>query len=265
MKFIKTIVLAIIVGIFSLGVGNFNQSEVSLSNIILYSAFSGVDYYPQYIVYLTYQYMPLLIFQLAFGLCIYQHFCTASVYFFSRNTHRIKWFLKEIGKLYVNIILYLVLFNGIGVMIISLFSKIYLDDGTIPLIIYYIIIYSLYLLSTTLAINVIAILFSSNVGFIVVESVILSSMCTFLLLGRIKDDVVEGFHLFLLKSNLIANLVFPIHSSKISNINQLINEKEIYFELDFSIIYYLVICIFIIAIGCYIVKKREFTVNNKEF
>lgn len=68
----------------------------------------------------------------------------------------------------------------------------------------------------------------------------------------------------MLKSNVIANLIFPIHSSHIQNVNKFINEKGIDFDLNFSIIYYFILSMVIIIAGAYIVEKREFISNNKE-
>ena len=69
---------------------------------------------------------------------------------------------------------------------------------------------------------------------------------------------------FLIKGNLIANLIFPFHSSKINSINNLINIKNIDFDLNYSILYYLIICIAVIVFGGYVVEKYEFIINNKE-
>lgn len=46
-----------------------------------------------------------------------------------------------------------------------MFTTIKIDDGAVIIAIYYIAIYSIYLLSTTLAINIVSILFGSNIGF----------------------------------------------------------------------------------------------------
>lgn len=265
MKIRNTILLAIIIGIFSLGTGIFAYNNTSIAQIILHSAFSGVEYYPQYVVFLSYQYMPLLIFQVIFATYIYKHFCSASVYFFSRNINRIKWFLEESGKLYIHTVLYLIVFNLVGIIVTSLFIKVTIDKGVLLLIVYYILIHSLYLFFSTLAINIVAIISSSEIGFIVVEGIALLQMGMYLMLGkRIQDDIIEGINLFMLKSNIIANLIFPVHSSHIQSVNKFINEKGIDFDLNFSIIYYFILSMIIIIVGAYIVKKKEFIVNNKE-
>lgn len=265
MKISKTLLPAIITGMISVGVGFFDAENINLSQILLANTFAGVDYYPQYISMFTIQYIPLFVFQIFFVTYIYKHFCSASIYYFSRNINRKKWFLKEVAKLYCNVIIYLLTMSVSGIILIRLFSKITFDNSAIIIGLYYILIYSLYLLMTTLAINVISIIFSSNIGFVTVESIILLSISIFFILGNyIKNDIITGKYLLILKSNMIANLIFSIHSSKAENINALINTKGINFDLNFSVIYYLVMCLIVIVIGCRIVEKHEFIANSKE-
>ena len=131
--------------------------------------------------------------------------------------------------------------------------------------IYYIAIYSIYLLSTTLAINIVSILFGSNIGFAIVQGIVLLSVSILFILGNyVKDNFITEKVKFLIKGNLIANLIFPFHSSKINSINNLINIKSIDFDLNYSILYYLIICIVVIVFGGYVVEKYEFIINNKE-
>ena len=80
----------------------------------------------------------------------------------------------------------------------------------------------------------------------------------------VKDNFITEKVKFLIKGNLIANLIFPFHSSKINSINNLINIKSIDFDLNYSILYYLIICIVVIVFGGYVVEKYEFIINNKE-
>ena len=146
-----------------------------------------------------------------------------------------------------------------------MFTTIKIDDGAVIIAIYYIAIYSIYLLSTTLAINIVSILFGSNIGFGVVQGIVLLSVSIFFILGNyVKDNFITEKVKFLIKGNLIANLIFPFHSSKINSINNLINIKSIDFDLNYSILYYLIICIVVIVFGGYVVEKYEFIINNKE-
>lgn len=265
MKIIKTVLIAFIVGIVCVGTGFFELEYVSLSKIILSNAFNGVDFYPQYISMFTLSYIPLFVFQVVFATYIYKHFCSASIYFFSRNANRINWFLGEVAKIYVYAVIYLIAVCVAEIIVVSIFSIITVDSNAIIMSLYYVSIYSLYLLVTTLAINVFSIIFSSNIGFITVQSIILLSISTFFFLGNyIKDDIITEKIALFIKSNLIANLIFSIHSSKFDEINNLINIKGINFDLNYSIIYCLILCTVVIVFGCCVVEKHEFITNSKE-
>ncbi len=265
MKNIKIICVALVVGIVCAGTGFFKVESVPVSRIVLFNAFNGIEYYPQYISQFTYQYIPLFAFQIIFATHIYKHFCCASVYFFSRNINRIKWFSGEVLRLYVYAVMYLTVVSIAQIVVISMFSKIVLDNTTFIILFYYIVIYSLYLLFTTLAINILSITFSSNIGFIIVQGIILLAISTYFYLGNyIKDDIITKKAVLFIKSNIIANLVFSIHSSNINKLNALINTVGINFDMNFSIIYYMIICIVVIVFGAYVVEKYEFITNSKE-
>ena len=265
MKMLKTMLIAVFVGIVCIETGLFDLKSVSLSQIILSDTFNGVDFFPQYISMFTLQYMPLFFFQIFFATYIYKHFCSASVYFFSRNINRKKWFLGEVLKIYVNAVVYLVIICLTQTIVIKLFTKCTIDKDSIVIVLYYVLIYSLYLLVTTLAINIISIFFTGSVGFVSVQSIILLSISVFFVLGNyIKDNLITDKILVIIKGNIIANLIFPFHSSNIKKISDLINIKNIDFDLNFSIVYFFILSICIVVIGCVVVEKHEFITNSKE-
>ena len=265
MKVIKSILIAVVLGIVYVGIGLMKIDNIKMSEILLANTMSGVEFYPQYISTFSFEYIPIFVFQILFATNIYKHFCSASIYFFSRNANRIKWYLKEVTNIYLNSIIFLTVICISEILFIYMFTTIKIDDGAVIIAIYYIAIYSIYLLSTTLAINIVSILFGSNIGFAIVHGIVLLSVSIFFILGNyVKDNFITEKVKFLIKGNLIANLIFPFHSSKINSINNLINIKSIDFDLNYSILYYLIICIVVIVFGGYVVEKYEFIINNKE-
>ena len=246
MKVIKSILIAVVLGIVYVGIGLMKIDNIKMSEILLANTMSGVEFYPQYISTFSFEYIPIFVFQILFATNIYKHFCSASIYFFSRNANRIKWYLKEVTNIYLNSIIFLTVICISEILFIYMFT-------------------SIYLLSTTLAINIVSILFGSNIGFAIVQGIVLLSVSIFFILGNyVKDNFITEKVKFLIKGNLIANLIFPFHSSKINSINNLINIKSIDFDLNYSILYYLIICIVVIVFGGYVVEKYEFIINNKE-
>lgn len=265
MKILKNMSVALILGILYVGIGLIKLDTVNLSKIIFSNTMDGIEFYPQYISVFSFQYIPIFAFQILFCTYIYKHFCSASIYFFSRNANRIYWYLKEVAKMYVSTIIFLITMCMSEIIFIRVFTTVNLDRGAIIMAVYYIAIYSLYLLATTLAINIMSILFGSNIGFTIVQAVILLSISIFFILGNYsKDGLITGKMVAVIKSNPIANLIFSFHSSKIDTLNSLINTKNINFDLNYSVLYYLILCVAIIIFGIFVVEKHEFVINNKE-
>ena len=236
MKVIKSILIAVVLGIVYVGIGLMKIDNIKMSEILLANTMSGVEFYPQYISTFSFEYIPIFVFQILF-----------------------------VTNIYLNSIIFLTVICISEILFIYMFTTIKIDDGAVIIAIYYIAIYSIYLLSTTLAINIVSILFGSNIGFAIVQGIVLLSVSIFFILGNyVKDNFITEKVKFLIKGNLIANLIFPFHSSKINSINNLINIKSIDFDLNYSILYYLIICIVVIVFGGYVVEKYEFIINNKE-
>lgn len=54
--------------------------------------------------------VPVFCFELIFGISLYRHYCTCSVYYFSRQNSRSKWYLMESAKLFGYTAEYMVLY-----------------------------------------------------------------------------------------------------------------------------------------------------------
>ncbi len=263
--YVRFLLIAVLFGI--LGVGFFlkSNSTIYLSDIILNLGFNVADYYIPYILPITERYIPLLVFQVVYGTFIYRRFCSASVYFFSRHCNRTIWLLKETIKLYLLGVAYLILLVFSGVLSTSLFSSFNIDSVSIPLGIYYVLIYSLFLLVTTLGINILSILFTSNVSFVITEGVILFAIAGFTILGNyFTEDELAGKYVCLIKINPFSHLVLKFHSSKIENLNYLINEKGILFDLNNSLFLFFIATLLVISFGCIVVNRHDFIESNKE-
>lgn len=264
--YIRFLLVAVFCGFFSIFNYTKNVPEITLSDIVLMTGLNGVDYYPQYLPEITYWFVPLLLFQIFFGTYIYRHFCSASVYFFSRNCKRISWFLKEVVKLYLFTLMYLSILIFSGVLITSVFVKIIIDEAFFLIFIYYLLIYSLFLLVTTLGINILSVMFSSNVSFAIVESILIFGIAVFSIMGNyfITGEAMLDKYTWMLKLNPVSHIIFSVHSSKISGINELINEKSIVFDLDLSVLMLLIASVIVIISGCFVISKHDFVDINKE-
>ena len=264
----KFLWMAVFCGAFCIfGSTRYNPNPTILfSDVIMLLGFEYVDFFPQYIPIITYWYLPLIIFQIFYGTYIYRHFCSASVYFFSRYCSRTLWFLKETGVLYLFGLAYLIVMILSGTFITSFFTPVSAGTTSWLLACYYLLIHSLFLLVTTLGINILAIVFTSNVGFMIIEGISLFSMASFAVLGKyfITEDILIDKYTWLLKINPFAHLVFSMHSSGINSVDRIINTKSISFDLNLSVLVFLMAAIIVTVCGCMMVSNHNFIESNKE-
>lgn len=262
----KYLIGGIVLGVLCVCGNMIRNDNINLSQIIFCSAMGLVDYFPTYMEQALQFFIPLLLFQILYGTYIYRHFCSAGVYFFSRKEKRESWFLKEAVKLYLYVIIYSGLFLLSGVISTMIACNVHFDNLSLIMTAYYLLIYSLFLFAFTLMINIIAIAAGSRIGFIAAAVTEVLGMGFFMMLGKIitdEADIAEKY-IWTLKANPFAHLVFGVHSSKINDLNEFINLKNIQFDLNESVIYFFILSLIMVAVGYLIVKKREFIINNRE-
>jgi len=211
-------------------------------------------------------YFPLLFFHVFFGTYIYRHFCSACIYFFSRCCNRTLWFLKECGILYVFSLLYLVILIVSGTLTVKLQTTVTFDKESFVILVYYLLIHSLFLFFTTLCINLLAILISSSDGFIYVEGILLFCIATFFVTGQeyYHSMPAASSHQGLIKWNPISHIIFSIHSSSIASVDKLINRNGLDFDLNTSIAVYAILILFAVIGGVIAVNKYNFMDSNQE-
>ncbi|WP_078553746.1 hypothetical protein [Bacillus alkalicellulosilyticus] len=249
--------------IFFLGL----REEIVLSDIIIEFSFSNVDIILVYLIEVSIRLLPLLLFQILFGTYIYKHFCTASIYYFSRCHNRIKWFMKECSKLYLLAFIYPLIMVSSGTMVTSITNDVVFDMGSIILLVYFVFIYSFWLFLTALLMNVIAIKVDSSLGFMVIVGLQLASVALLILwenvLPLVNTDLLER-NTSLLQINPISHLILAWHSSTIEVVNDKINHLTIHFDLNNSVFVLLFICVVVVMFGCYVVKNQQWITFNKE-
>ncbi|MCZ0704196.1 hypothetical protein J2T56_002492 [Natronobacillus azotifigens] len=237
------------------------------SNLILWFGFSNTEIILVYIIDLSIKLLPLVLFQVIFGTYLYQRFCSASVYYFSRCPNRIRWFLKESVKLYLLAVLYPLVMVLTTTLIVNFIKPIDFDQSAFLLLIYYVLIHSLWLFITTTLINVLAIMLDSSAAFVIVVGFQLTSVALLLLwenVWPVVDSPNISLHSLLLKFNPIAHLILTWHSSNINLIKGQINQFNLSFDLNETVIIFACLSVFILFIGSLIVKQKEWIVLNQE-
>lgn len=246
--YIKYMLIAIFCGAFLAVYYIFPDELTTTTYLIKLLGMQEIDHRVTFLADTMFVNTMLLFFQMFFGVYIYKHFTTASIYFFSRRSNRQSWFLLETVKLYIYVVVYLIM-AVVGALSVGGILKLSQYDSAMWGALFdYIFVYSFYLFATTLAINVISILSNSTVGFVAVESVVLSIIALFSLTSTFfRED--ENAHK-MLKYNPFSYIVFGVHDDTYNYI--------------YAGIFYLIISVVFIILGCIVVKKHNFIESNQE-
>jgi hypothetical protein len=261
--FLASAFCGIIQSLFYLGL----RKTIYFSDIIIEFGFPIPSMEMVDLMRMSMSFFPLFLFQMLFGTYIYRHFCSASVYYLSRCENRVTWFLKEVLSLYPFMILYIVIMVLVGTLVAEIANQVIYDRESLLLFIYYILIHSLWLFITTLLMNIIAIKLDSGLAFIFTVGIQLSFILLILFSADLfpLDDKLYGVrNSILLQLNPASHLVLYWHSSFIETLDNRINSLNIQFDLNRSVILFILLSVIIVVIGTIIVKKQDLILTNNE-
>lgn len=208
---------------------------------------------------------PQFIFEMYAGIMLYRHFCTASVYIFSRYPHRVKWYIREVGHLGGAVCIFQLILLAVTIFTTVSRYELQIDSAGIALTTYHFFIHSLWIYAMTLSVNLLAVYFGSSMAYSFVISVQL--VCTVLL--NLMDWLVryyEGklFYENVIKWNPIAHLVLSWHSSDMENVSQVLTSPYMQVDLKCSMVIFLLFGMIITFIGAFIIKKYDLLVSDLE-
>ena len=259
--------VAIFCGVF-LGFPISGGEELSLFVVVNKLSFSEFVINTPYVHQLLIWYFPLILFQILWGTYIYKHFCTASVYYFSRLQKRRGWYLAEAGKLYLLSLLYLIVLVLSTCMVAAVGDRFVIGDGDLFFLVYYLVVHSSWLFAMTLLINLISIKVGSSGGFLAVAGVQFAFIAYFVALENVlnfSDPIVSlELRVLLIKLNPLSHLILKWHSSNIENLDRYINYFQIEFPMWQSLVGMLVLVIVVLSVGIWVVQKQEFITINRE-
>lgn len=208
----------------------------------------------------TIRMIPDYMFELYIGIELYRHFCTASVYVFSRTPNRSRWYIREVIEVAVAVFGYQIIKMFAAMSVTFLHYKIEPDHFGFFLLVFHIIVYSLWVFTVSLLINLISIKYGSNNAFIWIVGIQIF-MTALLELVQILESNLTLTKIFL-NVNPIAHLVVGWHTG---TIKELKNSLEVtYIRLDFKVtlVTMLAISIFSVIVGMYLVSQHEFLILN---
>lgn len=201
--------------------------------------------------------LPGYIFCAFLGTEIYRHFCTASVYVFSRWPHRLIWYSKEVTVILMSVIVFQVLNIGTTLITTDCRYQIFYDLAGIGLLLYHLAIHSLWLFLTTLLVNLLAIFIGSDHAYLLVIGVQIGliSLMTFL-----KEDTLPIIRAI----NPISHLVIGWHSSRNILYSGVLKSTYPFLTLNNSLLLMTVGSVGITFLGAVIIKKHDLVILNLE-
>lgn len=263
------LVLAIAGGLFlAAGYVNPYDGKILLSELVLQLSGSrgeiplGVSM-PE-LLSLIMRMLPNCLFEIYFGTVLYRHFCTASIYVFSRYPKRIHWYLKEALALGAIVCLYQIILSGTVIITTSLRYQLRIDESGIILLLYHFLIHTVWVYCITLIMNLIAVKGGSSLAFVLVmgaQTICVTALgCIRFIMQYLDAEFLKAF----LKLNPIAHLVLGWHGSDAKAVEQVLNPPFPGLGLNDSLFYFMIICVVTVLTGAFLVKKHDLLISNME-
>lgn len=217
---------------------------------------------PELLSYST-KLFPYFLFEMYAGTNLYRHFCTASVYVFSRTSNRIVWYFRECIAILCLALIYQIMLLSSAIGVTSFRYGVIWTNSGFCLLIIHTIIFCLWLFSMTLLVNVLAIQFGSGNSFnaTIGGQIVLISLIAFLKPLESNHNVFS----FFIKINPITRMVIGWQSSSIRCLDETINAPWDVLSLGGSVLYFFALAVIILLIGVYLVNKRDLIIADPEF
>ena len=214
------------------------------------------------LVELTLKWVYLFCYEIYMGMELYRFFCTASIYIFSRTPCRMKWYAKEIIVLLFCSILYEVAYVSGALITSTLRYTVEFDYPGFFISMVHIIIYSLWVYSFALLVNILAIMQGSSRSFLIVAGIQLVgiSLLSVLRFAENSPSVMER----VIGLNPIAHLVLGWHSSSIILVNNALHPPFAGLFFKTSVVFLAILCVVLILIGILEIKYHDFLISDTE-
>lgn len=207
--------------------------------------------------------MPNYIMILLFGNKLYGHFCTASIYVFSRCPNRMKWYGKELLQLINLICIFELVFLSTTAIASVLRYQVIFSVGGFILLGCHALIFMLWNFTLVLLVNLLAINIGSSAAFTLVMVVQMTctaalSIINILTKIQIKQDIIDVF----LWLNPVAHTVLGWHRSTLLEV-ELANSRYS-LNLVTSILIPALFCIVTVVMGGLLIQKKDLLAEDME-
>lgn len=249
---------AVIAGIFlSVSYVNPYEGKIFLSELVLQLSGSRGEFVLNYenaleLVELAMRLLPDVIMEAFLGIALYRHFCTASVYVFSRCADRGKWYWKEMLSVGRDIFIFQGIMMAMVIIAAVCRCQVQMDMPGVYLLACHLTLYSLWSYSMVVLINLLALKFGSSLSFTVVMAV---QSIGIVLLGAGK---------MAMRFNPIARLVLGWQRSFVPKVDSIQTSAFENFYMEESLLVLAVINIVLLIIGAAIVKNHDLLISDSE-
>lgn len=207
--------------------------------------------------------IPNVLVIMVLGNRLYRHFCTASVYVFSRCPDRLIWYQKSLAGLFGQVVLFEAVFAAAAVLAALPRCRITVSPGDVRLLGFHVLIYVLWLFGWVLLTNLLAVCFGSSRSFMAVMTV--QAFCTAVLAGirflEIKQ-VSEHVIMWLLAMNPVAHTVLSWHRG--APFADELAESRYALSPIGSAVLFVLLDIGIMAVGGIFIRRRDLLSDDRE-
>ncbi len=234
--------------------------QVSFSQMILqlsgyYMGFSAV-YILEFAVKLT----PMLVLEMFIGIELYQHFCTAGVFVFSRCINRDRWYWREI--LFVGGKVFLFHVVSMAAVIVTSVARLEVkwDAMGMVLFVYHLLIFALWSMAMTVLVNILALKFGSSISFIIVMAIQAAGTALLWLGSMFEDGTLEQ------EAALIWNPAAHLVLGWQKSIFWQLDPQPAYpnFYLEATLFFLLLLNVAVLFLGVVMVNRQELVVSDYE-
>ena len=207
--------------------------------------------------------LPFLLYQFYGGIQLYRQFCVASVYVFSRTTNRMKWYFTELWELCKGLLVLQVFLQGSTLLVSALrWDVVWTSEGWTLLGIH-VLLFTLWTFAMALGVNLLALLWGSSTGFLVVFA-IQAGMLAALSMGQ-GIEPPSAFLDRLLLFDPISRLVLGWQSGGAFGLESALPaEYGHVLTLSGSLLLVAMLTAAVVVLGLVVIQKKDILVSNLE-
>lgn len=205
--------------------------------------------------------LPHFVFEIYFGIAFYRHFCTGSVYVFSRYPKRVKWYLGQAASLFACSCLFQGLLMAAAVFVTVLRYQVCIDKGSVTIAICHFLIYSFWLYFMAMLINLFSIKFGSGASYSAVMAGWLALVSLICIQKPAEDAAKFGAALAF---NPAARLVLGWQTSKNPAVRDALHAPYKGMDIGASVLFFMALAGLAVFIGAVIVKRHDLLVADSE-